>query len=97
APKAILLAAGMGTRLGQLTQEVPKCLLPINGIPLLELWLGKLEQSPVEEVLINTHWLPDGVRKFLQDRKPSRLTIHECFEPSLLGSAGTLYLHRDWL
>ncbi|MBT6012644.1 MAG: nucleotidyltransferase family protein, partial [Candidatus Marinimicrobia bacterium] len=43
--RAILLSAGLGTRLRPLTNEVPKCLVPINGRPLLDIWLEKLTLS----------------------------------------------------
>jgi mannose-1-phosphate guanylyltransferase len=46
-----------GERLGALTAATPKCLLPINGTPLLQIWLEHLERSGIDEVLINTHWL----------------------------------------
>ena len=49
--KAILLAAGYGTRLRPLTLNVPKCLVEINGEPLLSNWLKKLENLGCEEVI----------------------------------------------
>jgi len=53
--KALLLAAGLGTRLRPLTETVPKCLVPIHGKPLLDYWLDLLfEQDIIERVLVNT-------------------------------------------
>lgn len=63
--KAIILAAGLGTRLRPITSTTPKCLVPINGVPLLELWLRDCERAGVEAVLVNTHYLAervDGIR-----------------------------------
>jgi len=61
--KAVLLAAGLGTRLRPITQTVPKCLVPIRGRPLLDYWLEHLfGQGIVDEVRINTHYLADRVR-----------------------------------
>jgi len=86
--KAFLLAAGLGTRLGELTRETPKCLLPIAGEPLLGHWIHSLGESGVTEILVNLHHHADQVRAYLSRFQ----TIHiECFhEPELLGSAGTL-------
>ena len=53
--KAFLLAAGFGTRLRPLTNTVPKCLVPISGTPLLEIWLDLLLHHGVNEVLIFTN------------------------------------------
>ena len=60
--RALLLAAGLGTRLRPLTETVPKCLVPIHGKPLLDYWLEHLFDAGIERVLINLHWLPDVVR-----------------------------------
>ena len=57
--KAFLLAAGLGTRLRPLTDEMPKCLLPVCGKQLLEIWLDLLGKHGVDEVLVNTHWYAD--------------------------------------
>jgi NDP-sugar pyrophosphorylase family protein len=55
--RALLLAAGLGTRLHPLTNYLPKCLVPIHGRPLLDYWLETLLDNGVEQVLINTHYM----------------------------------------
>ena len=67
--KAFLLTAGLGTRLRTLTDEMPKCLLPICGKPLLEIWLDLLAKHGIGEVLINTHWRREKVVNFLEGEK----------------------------
>lgn len=91
------MAAGLGERLRPLTDETPKCLLPINGRPILEIWLDCLERHGVEEVLVNTHWLHEKVEDFIDQWPDDRLRIVRSFEPRLLGSAGTLLVNRDWI
>jgi mannose-1-phosphate guanylyltransferase len=95
--KAILLVAGIGTRLRPITYTTPKCLLPFGGKPLLEIWLDRLENAGVAEVLINTHWLPEKVNDFVDDfRGRTHLSINVFHENELLGSAGTIAANRDW-
>jgi len=96
--KAFLLAAGRGERLRPLTDTTPKCLLPINGTPLLQIWLEHLERSGIDEVLINSHWLHEKVHDFIEkwSARPSGLKIILQYEQRLLGSAGTLLAHRHW-
>jgi len=97
--KAFLLVAGRGERLRPLTDAIPKCLLPINGIPLLQIWLEQLERSRVEEVLINTGWLHEMVEEFVQEwsARHKAVKIKLFHEPVLLGSAGTLLANREWV
>ena len=73
--KAVLLIAGLGTRLRPLTDSVPKCLLPINGKPLLGIWFDKLVAAGVSEVLINTHWLADQVTDYIETALPPELKV----------------------
>jgi mannose-1-phosphate guanylyltransferase len=94
--KAVLLIAGLGTRLRPLTDRIPKCLLPINGVPLLAIWFDKLLVAGVTEVLINTHWLAGQVADFVAHSTPEGLKVTVFHEPTLLGSAGTLDAKRDF-
>ena len=94
--KAFLLAAGTGSRLRPITDHTPKCMLPIGGTLLLDLWLDALHRAEVDEVLVNLHHLPDIVLRHLQARSGPP-AIRTAFEPELLGSAGTLRHHRAWV
>lgn len=94
--KAFLLAAGLGTRLRPLTNEVPKCLVPIHGKPLLSIWLDICEQLETEEVLINTHHLAEQVKAWARTQK-APVTINLVHEEVLLGSAGTVAANRDFV
>jgi len=94
--KAFLLAAGTGSRLRPMTDHIPKCMLPIAGTPLLDLWLDALHRAGVDEVLINLHHLSHIVLQHLHARKEPPV-IHTAFESELLGSAGTLRHHRAWV
>jgi len=94
--KAFLLAAGHGTRLRPITDTIPKCLVPIRGIPLLSIWLRLCRQFGIDEVLINVHAHGAMVQEFLrQNANGVRVRVIE--EPQLLGSAGTLRSNRDWI
>jgi mannose-1-phosphate guanylyltransferase len=94
--RAFLLAAGLGTRLRPITDTIPKCLVPIAGRPLLDIWLDTLAAAGVTEVLINIHHLPDLVRSHLAGRAGAP-AVHLVEEPVLLGSAGTLRNNRDFV
>lgn len=53
------MAAGLGTRLKPLTDLTPKCLVPINGKPLIDFWNDLFQKHNIDQVLINTHYLSD--------------------------------------
>ncbi len=94
--KALLLAAGLGTRLKPITDHTPKCLVPIRQKPLLAYWLDLLLPQHVEEVLINTHYLSPLVNDFVA-ASPWRESITLVHETELLGTAGTVLKNRDFL
>jgi mannose-1-phosphate guanylyltransferase len=94
--KAFLLAAGHGTRLRPLTDSVPKCLVPIQGVPLLEIWLEVCRRAAIDEVLVNLHAHADAVRDRLHHHA-NGMTVRLVEEPALLGSAGTLLANRHWI
>ena len=93
--RALLLAAGLGTRLRPLTDSVPKCLVRINGIPLIDYWFDLLLRSSIERVLVNTHHLADAVRLHVS-QSHWRERIDLVHEVSLLGTGGTLLENADY-
>lgn len=93
--RAILLAAGFGTRLRPLTNTMPKCLVPIHGQPLLGIWLERLTQAGIGPFLVNTHYLADQVEQFIAT-SPYRDQVTLVHEPTLLGTAGTLMANLDF-
>src|SRR5438309_11324826 len=94
--KAFLLAAGHGTRLRPITDNIPKCLVPIRGTPLLSIWLELCKQFGIDEVLINIHAHAAIGRDFLQQNAYG-IRAHVVEQEQLLGSAGTLRCNRDWV
>ena len=94
--KAFLLAAGHGTRLRPYTDKLPKCLLPIRGIPMLKIWLDLCRQYGITDVLVNTHAHASAVKEFVNRWKDGvRVAVVE--ETELYGSAGTLAANREWV
>jgi mannose-1-phosphate guanylyltransferase len=94
--KAFLLAAGLGTRLRPYTDNTPKCLLPIRGVPILEIWLALCRTHGISEVLVNTHAHAAAVKSFVQGRNCG-VQVRVIEEQQLFGSAGTLRSNRNWL
>jgi mannose-1-phosphate guanylyltransferase len=94
--RAFLLAGGHGTRLRPLTDSVPKCLVPIRGRPLLDLWLDLCARSGVTEVLINLHAHSQRIEQHLQRISPP-VKVRLVHEDQLLGSAGTIAANREWI
>ena len=66
--KAMIFAAGKGTRLQPLTNNTPKALVELNGIPMLERVIVKLKQIGVSEIIINVHYLADQIINFLKSK-----------------------------
>jgi mannose-1-phosphate guanylyltransferase len=94
--KTILLAAGFGTRLRPLTDNIPKCLVPIKGKPLLQIWLERLTNSGLDQFLINTHYLSNQVNDFINGSKFKNNCILKN-ESTLLGTAGTLLSNLNFI
>jgi len=94
--KAFLLAGGHGTRLRPMTNSVPKCLVPIRGRPLLDIWLDLCAKSGITEILVNLHAHFQLIEQYLQ-RSGSPVNVRLVHEDRLLGSAGTIAANRDWV
>lgn len=88
--KAVLLAAGFGTRLLPLSLDTPKPMIPLWGKPALGHVLDLLQSWNVREVLINLHFHPDSIVRYAAARSSKKLQIVFSFEPEILGTAGAL-------
>lgn len=87
--RALLLAAGLGTRLKPLTNYLPKCMAPIHGRPLIDYWLENLLDHGIKEVLINVHYMDYMVREYL-DKSSWSPYVKVIYEEVLLGTGGTI-------
>lgn len=94
--KAFLLAAGQGTRLRPITDKMPKCLVPVRGVPMLKIWLDICRKAAIHDVMVNLHTHSDIVRHWLRVNTDD-VRVHLAEEPDLLGSAGTLLANREWV
>lgn len=94
--KGFLLAAGKGTRLKPITNYIPKCLVPIQGKPLIEYWFDLFFKYGIDEILINVHHLSDKVIEYL-NKVDNGMKIKWVYEQELLGSAGTIRANRNFI
>ena len=87
--KAMLLAAGLGLRLRPITNKIPKCLVPIKGVPLLGIWLKNMKEAGIGPFFINTHYLHEQVEDFINTLDFNHeITISK--EKELLGTSGNV-------
>jgi len=88
--KAIVLAAGFGSRLAPLTRQVPKPLIPLHGTPMVIHLLRRLKSWGVREVLINLHHGAEVLFREIPALAPEGLRLQFSFEPEILGTGGAL-------
>jgi len=91
--KALILAAGFGTRLYPLTDLVPKPLIPFEDLPLMEHAIRMLADWGVTEIVINTHHLAEQIEAFVDERLQSddcRVKLSISHEPQILGTGGAI-------
>ena len=86
--QAMLLAAGLGTRLRPLTLTTPKPLLPLDGCTLIDHQLRYLASAGIGRVAINLHHLGEKIRAHAGDGSRYGLSIHYSEEPEILGTGG---------
>jgi mannose-1-phosphate guanylyltransferase len=86
--KAMVMAAGLGTRLRPLTYEVPKPVVPVVNRPVMEHILEHLQQHGFTEVISNLHWFPDTIRDRIGDGSSLGIDLTYSYEEELLGTAG---------
>ncbi|MDD4859939.1 MAG: nucleotidyltransferase family protein, partial [Dehalococcoidales bacterium] len=86
--KAVLLAAGRGERLGEVTQQIPKPLLPVRGKPVIVHNIELCRKYDITEIFINLHHLPDVIKDVLGDGGHFGVSITYSYEKTILGTAG---------
>jgi NDP-sugar pyrophosphorylase family protein len=86
--QAIILSAGLGTRLRPYTDTMPKPMLPILGKPMLEWHVEQFKKHGVSEFFMNTHYLPEVIKNHFGDGSKFGVKISYTFEPTILGTAG---------
>jgi len=87
--KALVLAAGRGSRLGNITENLPKPLVEVKNKPVIDYLIRKLIDLNVSEIFINMHYKHELLEKFILNSN-YRTKITLIYEPKLLGTAGTL-------
>ena len=91
--KALIFAAGMGTRLRPLTDTMPKALVPVCGKPLLWHVMMKLKSAGITEVVVNVHHFADMVEDYLRSAGDLGMTVHISDERDLLRETGGGIMH----
>lgn len=86
--KAMVLGAGFGTRLGDLTRETPKPMLPVDGRPMLEHIVRHLADNGYDQICVNLHFMPEVITSHFGDGSDFGVKIYYSYEPDLLGTAG---------
>jgi NDP-sugar pyrophosphorylase family protein len=95
--RAMILAAGKGTRLRPLTDTVPKPLVDVAGRPMIAYPLDLLRRAGIQEVVINLHHLGEQIRTTLGDGHAYGIRIIYSEEPSILDTGGAIAAARDYL
>ncbi|WP_366923769.1 NDP-sugar synthase [Metallumcola ferriviriculae] len=93
--KAMIMAAGVGSRLEPLTHAVPKPMVPILDKPVMEYIVRLLKQHGVTDIIANLHYLPDKIKEYFFDGSDFGVKMHYSLEEELLGTAGGVK-NNEW-
>jgi len=94
--KAMILAAGLGTRLQPLTMDRPKALVPIGNKPVIDLIIGYLKNQGITEIVVNAHHHQEQIVKHLDGGRPFGIRIDIRVEQEILGTGGGIENTRDF-
>ncbi len=95
--RAMILAAGLGTRLKPLTEETPKALMPVVNTPALARNIAYLSSYGIREIIVNCHYLGQKIIDFVKTMISSELKLEVKEEPEILGTGGGIFNCRDFL
>jgi len=90
--KAVILAGGRGTRLGALTENIPKPLLPIGKKPILEIIIERLREHGFSDIILNVKYKAENIRAYFHDGKNFRVKISYFEDDEPCGTAGPIKL-----
>lgn len=94
--KAMILAAGLGTRLRPLTSNIPKALVPVGNRPVIDRVIQYLKAQGVSEIVVNAHHHHQQIVKYLDGGRPFGLNIEVRVEPEILGTGGGIKNTEDF-
>lgn len=95
--KAMILAAGFGTRLHPLTHKIPKPMVPIMNRPILEHTIHLLRTHGIRNITVNLHHLPEVIKGYFGDGTDFGVQLHWSYEPEILGTAGGIKKAQEFL
>ncbi|OGZ00131.1 MAG: hypothetical protein A2945_00365 [Candidatus Liptonbacteria bacterium RIFCSPLOWO2_01_FULL_52_25] len=95
--QAVILSAGLGTRLKPYTDTMPKPMIPVLGKPMLQWHVEQFKKHGVTEFFFNLHYLPDVIKNYFGDGSKFGVKITYNFEPVILGTAGGVKQFEDKL
>ncbi len=95
--QAVIMAGGFGTRLGPLTDDTPKPMLPVGGQPLMERTIRGMQQAGIQRISITTHYMPEKIENHFGNGGAFGVQLKYIAEDEPLGTAGSLALveHSD--
>ena len=88
--QAIILAAGKGERLKEITQSIPKPMIEFNGKPILQYNIELCKKYNINEIYINIHHLPEKITDYFGNGERFGVNIKYSYEEELLGTAGAV-------
>ncbi len=95
--KAMIFAAGLGTRLKPLTDTCPKALIPVGGKPMLQIVIEQLKKYGFNEIILNVHYLAEQIYDFVEQNNQFGISINFSDETKeLLETGGGLWKARDF-
>lgn len=95
--RALILAAGYGKRLGKITKSKPKCLIKYNkDNTMLDMWIKKLINCGIYDILINTHYRSEEVKRHIKKNYSQIPSIKTTFEKKLLGTGITIFKNKKY-
>ena len=87
----MIFAAGLGTRMKPLTNSIPKALIPINDVPLLELVIRRLMRFGIKDIIINVHYMAAQIEFFLEKNNNFGINIVISDEKEKVLGGGTIW------